>query len=149
MGCSGLIYMTCTGSGNKSSARSDLCEAHRYTFTLLLQTYSEQISEFHDLFDHPLSMSAGSFIQTFDSDMNISTTTGWITIKLWGVIHGPQQIPPSDCGEPLTFPLVPPAGLHLWFWVTFLNNSLLWNKVQISMFLTGWTVQTYSLCNRE
>lgn len=59
-------------------------------------------------------MSAGWFIQTFGSDMNIPTTIGWIAMNLWGVTHGLQQLPPKDCGEPLTFPLVPPAGLHLW-----------------------------------
>ncbi len=50
---------------------------------------------------------------------NISTTTRWVGTKLCIDIHGSLVMNPND---PLTFPLVPPQGSHLWFWVKYLNN---------------------------
>lgn len=31
-------------------------------------------------------------------------------MQFGGEIHGPQRMNPDDLGEPLTFPLPPPAG---------------------------------------
>lgn len=43
-------------------------------------------------------------------DCNISTSTGWITMKFDTDIHGPQKINPIDFGDPLTFHLVQTTG---------------------------------------
>ncbi len=36
-------------------------------------------------------------------------------MTLWANIPGPQRMNPTDFGELMTFPLVLPSGLHLWF----------------------------------
>ncbi len=41
---------------------------------------------------------------------NISTTIGSIEIRFGTDIHGAQMVNPHDVGDPLTCPLMPPAG---------------------------------------
>ncbi len=46
----------------------------------------------------------------------------WTNLTSIEWIHGPQRMKPTDFGDALTFPLAPPQGWHLWFWVKCLNN---------------------------
>ncbi len=42
-------------------------------------------------------------------DRDISITFGWIAIKFYTDIHGPQGMNPNESGDRLTFPSVSPA----------------------------------------
>ena len=57
----------------------------------------------------------GESLHRFGSDCNISSSIGWFTMKLCCAIHDPQRINPTDFDDPLTSPLAPPWGWHLWF----------------------------------
>ncbi len=58
-----------------------------------------------------MAMLVCQWVQLFGLDWNISTTFGWIALKFCTDIHGAQRINPNDFGDPLTFPLAPPAGI--------------------------------------
>lgn len=46
----------------------------------------------------------------FGPDGKISTAFEWISTNLCTDIHGPNRMNPNGFGEPMTFPLAPPAG---------------------------------------
>ncbi len=50
------------------------------------------------------------YVRHFGPEWNISTTIGWIAMKCATYIQGPYKMNSKDVGDPLTFPLVPPAG---------------------------------------
>ncbi len=58
----------------------------------------------------------------FGAEWNSSTTIGWIAMGICTGIHDPQRMNPNDFGDPLTFPLAPPQGSNLWFWVKCLSS---------------------------
>jgi len=58
----------------------------------------------------------------FGPDWNISTTTGWIAMKLCTDMNGVQRMNLSDFGDTLTFRLVLPWGWHFSFLRTCLHN---------------------------
>ncbi len=81
----------------------------------------------------------------FVLDWNISTTIWWIAMKFSTGIHVPYRMNPTDFGDPLNFPLVPPWGSHLEFRVKYLDSypmRLLCNLQEIFKIPRGYIVTT-------
>lgn len=90
----------------------------------------------------------------------ISTTTGWIGTSFVTYIHGPQmmnhvmttthgtqRMTPPYCGDPLTFPLPPPAVQSFTYSVQYFNTYLTftvsgWWILIILMILTLFLLKT-------
>lgn len=53
-------------------------------------------------------------VRHFGPDGNISATIGWMKMTFCTDINGPQTMNPTGSGDPLSFPLASPLGLHLW-----------------------------------
>ncbi len=108
---------------NVWGANGNFIDFH-FKFCNCLFLYSNEVLIDSGLFTHASSRegNVGQSVHHFSSDWNVSTTIGWIAIKVCTDIHGSQTMNPNDFDDPLTFPLVPPWGWRLWFWVKCLDN---------------------------
>lgn len=46
----------------------------------------------------------------------------WFRFNFCTDVYGPEAMNPHDFGDPRTFPLAPPWGWNLWFWVECLDS---------------------------
>ncbi len=49
-------------------------------------------------------------VHHFGPDKNFSNTIGWTAMRVCAYSHDPKRITSNDLGDPLSFPLRPPAG---------------------------------------
>lgn len=63
----------------------------------------------------------------------------------WFDMHGSRRMKPADIGDPLTFPLTPQRGWHLWFSLYHkcqLSDGLPWHFPEIFQVCRGYSVTT-------
>lgn len=63
----------------------------------------------------------------------------------WFDMHGSRRMKPADFGDPLTFPLTPQRGWHLWFSLYHkcqLSDGLPWHFPEIFQVCRGYSVTT-------